>query len=183
MEGSIMKSGEEKKNQILRKQEKKVSEKSVEGIIQRNRDLLLEVFQGKIPKRKLRFKIEQKLAKWQFSENPENEKKHLRLYRISLLLKLENIRRSLKKPSLSDNKRFCKVYELMVHRNELSGVEQRIETHDGHKALDKAKKLWDESSGKERKEIAAYLKCISPEFSYDAIHQRLSSLVAKYSGI
>lgn len=178
-----MKFKEETKNNASREEGEKLSEKSAEGVIRRNRDLLLEVFQGKIPKRKLRFKIEQKLADWQFSENPEDEKKHLRLYRISLLLKLENIRQSLKKPSLSDNKRFCKVYELMVHRNELSGVEQRIEAHDDHKALDRAKKLWDESSEEARKEMAEYLKCISPEFSYDTINQKLSLLVDKYSGM
>ncbi len=171
-EVSIMKSREKK--------EDKVSEKSVEGITQRNRDLLLEVFQGKIPRKKLRLKIEQHLADWEFRENLEDEKRYLKLYRISLLLKLENIRQSLQKPSISDNKRFCKAYELMVNRNELSAVEQRIEAYDDHKALDRAKKLWDESSGKVRQEMAEYLKCISPELSCDTIHQKLLSLAAKH---
>lgn len=159
---------------------REASETLIERITQRNRDLLLEVFQGKIPRRKLRLKIEQHLADWQFRESLEDEKKYLRLYRVSLLLKLEKTRQSLQKPNISDNKRFCKVYELMVHRNELSAVEQRIEAYDDHNALDRAKKLWEESSGKVRQEMAEYLKRLSPEFSCDTIHQKLLSLAVKH---
>ncbi|HUU41193.1 MAG TPA: hypothetical protein VMW42_09640 [Desulfatiglandales bacterium] len=178
-----MKAKNNKNTRALREQKKNVSEKSVEEIIQENHDLLLEVFQGKIPRQKLRLKIEQQLAGWQFKESAEDEKKHLRLYRVSLLLRLENIRQSLRNPNISDNKRFCRIYELMAHRNELSGVEQKIEIHDDHKVLNSARKLWEESDRKVRQEMAEYLKCMSPEFSCDTIHKKLSSFVAKHGRV
>jgi hypothetical protein len=59
-------------------------------------------------------------------------------------------------------------------------VEQRIEAYDDHNALDRAKKLWEESSGKVRQEMAEYLKRLSPEFSCDTIHQKLLSLAVKH---
>ena len=71
----------------------------------------------------------------------------------------------------------------MAHRNELSGVEQKIETHDDHKILNSARKLWEESDRKVRHEMAEYLKCMSPEFSCDTIHKKLSSFVAKHERV
>ena len=168
---------------ILKKEVKKYTEKSTEGIIQENQDLLLEVFRGKIPRKKLRFKIEQRLADWQFKENFEDEKKHLKLYRISLLLRLEDIRQSLNNPNISDNDRFSKLYELGIHRSELRDVEQKIETSDDHKDLDIARKLWEGGDQRVRHEMAEYLKDISPGLSYDNLQKKLTLLVKKYDRI
>lgn len=168
---------------ILKKEEKKHTGKSTEGIIQENQDLLLEVLKGKIPRKKLRLKIEQRLAGWQFKENFEDEKKYLKLYRISLLLRLEDLRQSLSNPNISDNDRFSKLYELGIHRNELRHVEQKIETSDDHKTLDTARKLWEGGDQRVRHEMAEYLKDISPGLSYDNLQNKLILLVKRYDRI
>ena len=109
-EGNPLKAKNNKNIQASREQKKNAYVKSVQEIIQENHDLLLDVFQGEIPRQKLRLKIEQQFAGWQFKENPEDEKKHLKLYRVSLLLRLENIRQSLRNPNISDNKKFFRIF-------------------------------------------------------------------------
>jgi len=165
---------------ILAQERKEPSERSTEGIIQRNQDLLREVFAGKIPRRKQRFKIEQALADWQFKGGFEDEQKHVRLRRIALLLKLEDLRQHLSKPDISDDNRFFKVCELGVCRSELRDVEQRIETLDEHRALDIARRLWEEGDQRIHDEMAEYLKEVSPELSHDNLQKKLMPLVEKY---
>jgi len=165
---------------ILAQERNEPPEKSTEGIIQRNRDLLREVFKGKIPRRKLRFKIEQALADWQFKRGFEDEKKYLRLRRISVLLRVEDLRQHLSKPDISNAHRLFKVCELGVCRSELRDVEQRLETSDDHRALDITRRLWEEGDQRIRDEVAEYLKEISPELSYDNLQKKLMPLVKKY---
>ena len=168
---------------ILAQERNEPPEKSTEGIIQRNQDSLREVFKGKIPRRKLRFKIEQALADWQFKGDLEDEKRHLRLRRISLLLRVEDLRQHLSKPNISNEDRLFKVCELGVCRSELRDLGQRIETLDDHRALDIARRLWEEGDQRVRDEMAKYLKEISRELSHDNFQKKLMPLVKKYDKI
>ena len=165
---------------ILAQERKEPPEEPTEGIIQRNQDLLRALFKGRIPRRNLRFKVEQALAGWQFMGGFEDEKKHFRLRRISLLLRLEDLRQHLSKPSISNDDIFFKVCELGFCRNELRDVERRIETLDDHRALAIARRLWEEGDQRLRDEMAEYLKEISLELSHDNLQKKLIPLVEKY---
>ncbi len=175
-----MKKNEKDIVHILAQERKEPPVKSTEGIIQRNQDLLRALFKGRIPRRNLRFKIEQALAGWQFKAGFEDEKKHFRLRHISILLRLEDLRQHLSKPSISNDDIFFKVCELGVCRRELRDVEQRIETLDDHRVLDIARRLWDEGDQRLRDEMAEYLKEISLELSHDNLQKKLIPLVEKY---
>ncbi len=165
---------------ILAEERKEPPEKSTDGIIQRNQDLLRGVFKGKIPHRNLRFKIEQALAGWQFKGGFQDEKKYLRLRRISILLRFEDLLQHLSRPNINNDDRFFKVCELSVCRSELLDIEQRIETLDDHKALDITRRLWEEGDQRLRDEMTEYLKNISPELSHNNLQKKLMPLVEKY---
>jgi len=168
---------------ILVQARKEPPKKSTEGIIQRNQDLLREVFKGQIPRRKLRLNIERRLAHWKFKESFEDENKHLGLYRISLLLRLEDLRQYLSKPNISNEDRFLKVSELGIYGSKLRDVEQKIETLDDHRALDIVRKLWQDGDQCVRIEMAEYLRDISAELSYDNLEKKLMPLVKKYDSM
>jgi len=90
---------------IFTKGPKQPSKNLTEEIIQSNKDLLHELFKGKIPRKDLRLKIEQKLAYWQFKKYFDDEIEYLRLFRISLLIKFENIQQSINMPNISNDDR------------------------------------------------------------------------------
>lgn len=60
---------------------------------------------------------------------------------------------------------------------------QRIETLDDHRALDIARRLWEEGDQRIRDEMAEYLKEISRELSHDNLQKKLMPLVKKYDRI
>ena len=97
----------------------------------------------------------------------------MRLRRISLLLRVEDLRQHLSKPNLSNEDRLFKVCELGVCRSELRDLGQRIETLDDHGALDIARRLWEEGDQRIRDEMAEYLKEISRELSHDNLEKKL----------
>ena len=165
---------------ILAQERKEPPRKSTGEIVRKNQDLLREVFKGKIPLRKLRFKIEERLAHWKFKESLEDEEKHLRLYRISLMLRFEDLRQYLSRPNINNEDRFLKMYELGAYGSKLRDVEQKIETFDDHRALDIARKLWQDGDQCVRIEMAEYLRDISPELSHDNLEKKLMPLVEKY---
>ena len=168
---------------ILAQERKEPPEKSTEEIVRKNQGLLREVFNGKIPRRKLRLNIERRLAYWKFKDSFEDEKKHLGLYHISLLLRLEDLRQYLNRPNISNEDRFLKVCELGVYGSKLRDVEQKIATFDDHRVLDIARKLWQDGDQRVRIEMAEYLRDISPELSHDNLEKKLMPLVEKYDRI